>query len=89
MNFFLGGGNPFHSVQYMTFLYIMANELYRNGVSSTLSDKLYYQNKTKNGLDMFYAIELPEVWSAEHSVGSVLGRAQYENGFFFYQGCIV
>ena len=87
--FFFWGGNPFHSVQYMTFLYIMANELYRNGVSSTLSDKLYYQNKTKNGLDMFYAIELPEVWSAEHPVGSVLGRAQYGNGFFFYQGCIV
>lgn len=81
--------NPFHSVQYMTFLYIMANELYRNGVSSILCDKLYYLNKTMNGLDMFYAIELPEVWSAEHPVGSVLGRAKYGEGFFFYQGCTV
>ena len=60
--------NPFHSVQYMTFLYTLANELYRNGMSLTLSDKLYYLNKTMNGLDMFYAIELPEVWSAEHPV---------------------
>ena len=73
----------------MTFLYTLANELYRNGMSSTLSDKLYYLNKTMNGLDMFYAIELPEVWSAEHPVGSVLGRAQYGEGFFFYQGCTV
>ena len=81
--------NPFHSVQYMTFLYIIANELYRNGISSILSDKLYYLNKTMNGLDMFYAIELPEVWSAEHPVGSVLGRAKYGDGFFFYQGCTV
>lgn len=81
--------NPFHSVQYMTFLYVLANELYRNGMSSTLSDKLYYLNKTMNGLDMFYAIELPEVWSAEHPVGSVLGRAKYGDGFFFYQGCTV
>lgn len=81
--------NPFHSVQYMTFLYTLANELYRNGMSSTLSDKLYYLNKTMNGLDMFYAIELPEVWSAEHPVGTVLGRAQYGEGFFFYQGCTV
>lgn len=81
--------NPFHSVQYMTFLYIIANELYRNGVSPILSDKLYYLNKTMNGLDMFYAIELPEVWSAEHPVGSVLGRAKYGEGFFFYQGCTV
>lgn len=81
--------NPFHSVQYMTFLYILGNELYRNGVSSILSDKLYYLNKTMNGLDIFYAIELPEVWSAEHPVGSVLGRAKYGDGFFFYQGCTV
>ncbi len=81
--------NPFHSVQYMTFLYTLANELYRNGASSTLSDKLYYLNKIMNGLDMFYAIELPEVWSAEHPVGSVLGRAKYGEGFFFYQGCTV
>ena len=81
--------NPFHSVQYMTFLYTLANELYRNGMSSTLSDKLYYLNKTMNGLDMFYAIELPDIWSAEHPVGSVLGRAKYGDGFFFYQGCTV
>lgn len=88
----LGGGvkfNPFHSVQYMTFLYFLANELYRNIGSSLLSDKLYYLNKIMNGLDMYYAIELPEVWSAEHPVGSVLGRAKYGNGFFFYQGCTV
>lgn len=81
--------NPFHSVQYMTFLYTIANELYRNGVSSALIDKLYYLNKVMNGLDMFYAIELPEIWSAEHPVGSVLGRAKYGDGFFFYQGCTV
>ena len=81
--------NPFHSVQYMTFLYFLANELYCNGCSSMLSDKLYYLNKTMNGLDMYYAIELPEVWSAEHPVGSVLGRAKYGDGFFFYQGCTV
>lgn len=81
--------NPFHSVQYMTFLYFLANELYCNGCSSMLSDKLYYLNKTMNGLDMYYAIELPDVWSAEHPVGSVLGRAKYGDGFFFYQGCTV
>lgn len=81
--------NPFHSVQYMTFLYILANELYKNNGSSLLSDKLYYLNKVMNGLDMYYAIELPKVWSAEHPVGSVLGRAQYGDGFFFYQGCTV
>ena len=81
--------SPFHSVQYMTLIYILANELYHNGVGSALTDKLYYLNKIMNGLDMYYAIDLPEVWSAEHPVGSVLGRAIYGDGFFFYQGCTV
>ena len=81
--------NPFHSIQYMTFLYFLANEIYRNTGTSQLTDKLYYLNKLLNGLDMYYAIELPEVWSAEHPVGSVLGRARYGNNFFFYQCCTV
>jgi len=81
--------NPFHSVQYMTFLYCLANELYRNSAPSQLCDKLYYLNKTLNCLDMFYAIEMPKIWSAEHPVGTILGRAKYSDGFFFYQGCTV
>lgn len=81
--------NSLHSVQYMTFLYFMAHTLYVNKQGGVLCDKLYYLNKTMNGLDMFYAIELPEVFSAEHPVATVLGRAKYGNGFFFYQGCTV
>lgn len=73
----------------MTFLYFLANEIYQNTGTSQLTDKLYYLNKLLNGLDMYYAIELPEVWSAEHPVGSVLGRARYGNNFFFYQCCTV
>lgn len=81
--------NPFHSVQYMTFLYWLAHILYINKKGGLLCDKLYYLNKTMNGLDMFYAIEMPDSFSAEHPVGTVLGRAKYGNGFFFYQGCTV
>lgn len=42
-----------------------------------------------NCVDLFYAIDLPDVFSAEHPVSSVMGRASYGNGFFFYQGCTV
>ena len=57
--------------------------------NSLLADKIYYLNKIMNAVDLFYAIELPDVWSAEHPLGSVMGRAKYSNGFFFYQGCTV
>lgn len=80
--------NPFHSVQWMIFLYYLGNRIFRNG-GGKICDKLYFLNKQMNGLDMFYAIELPKHFGAEHPVGSVMGRAKYSNGFFFYQGCTV
>ena len=42
-----------------------------------------------HSVDLFYAIELPSIWSAEHPLGSVMGRAKYSDNFFFYQGCTV
>ena len=81
--------NPYHSVQWMTFLYYLGHIIYKKGSMTKVCDKLYYLNKVMNGLDMFYAIEMPAHFSAEHPVGSVMGRAQYSNGFFFYQGCTV
>lgn len=83
--------NPYHSVQYMTFLYFFANTIYKyeKAEQAVLCDKIYYLNKIMNGVDLFYAIDLPDFFSAEHPVGSVLGRAQYGNGFMFYQNCSV
>ncbi|MBO7415537.1 MAG: serine O-acetyltransferase [Bacteroidaceae bacterium] len=79
--------NPFHSIQWMTILYYCSNELFKIG--SSLCDKVYYLNKIMHSVDLFYAIDLPDVWSAEHPLGSVMGRAKYSDGFFFYQGCTV
>ncbi len=89
-----GGGkepyfNPYHSVQYMIFLYYLSHELYVNRESSVLCDKVYYLNKILHSVDLFYAINLPDEFGAEHPLGSVMGRAIYGNGFFFYQGCTV
>lgn len=81
--------NPYHSVQYMIFLYYLSREIYANTQNSILCDKIYYLNKIMNSVDLFYAIELPKKFGAEHPLGSVMGRAKYGEGFFFYQGCTV
>ncbi len=79
--------DPYHSVQWMTFLYYLSHELYIE--NSSLCDKVYYLNKVMHSVDLFYAIELPQIFSAEHPLASVMGRAKYSDGFFFYQGCTV
>lgn len=81
--------NPYHSVQYMTYLYFFANTIYRVGRNNILCDKLYYLNKTLNSIDLFYAVEMPAFFMAEHPVGSVIGRASFGEGLFFYQNCTV
>ena len=81
--------NPYHSVQYMIFPYYLSHEIYVNTQNSILCDKIYYLNKIMNSVDLFYAIELPQKFGAEHPLGSVMGRAKYGEGFFFYQGCTV
>ena len=80
--------NPYHSVQYMIFLYYLSHKLYKSNAGE-ITDKLYYLNKIFHAVDLFYAIDLPECFGAEHPLGSVMGRAKYGNGFFFYQGCTV
>lgn len=42
-----------------------------------------------SSVDLFYEIELPDVFMFDHPLGTVMGRAVYSNYFMFYQGCTV
>jgi serine O-acetyltransferase len=79
----------FHSGQYSIYLYYLANTIYKKSGDTELASKIYYLNKILHSVDWFYAIELPSYWGVEHPVGSVLGRAKYDDGLFIYQGCTV
>ena len=80
--------NPFHSGQYCIYLYWLSRVVYEED-NSLLADKIYYLNKIMNGCDMFYEVKLPKVFMLDHPVGSVIGRAQYGEGFTFGQCCTV
>lgn len=88
--------NPYISSQYFIFLYYYSNSIYKvilrqNNQQSdfSLCDKLYYLNKIMHSVDIFYAVELPDYFSVEHPVGSVMGKAKYGSNFMFYQNCTV
>lgn len=64
----------------------MSNTIYKgNNANLILCDKICYLNKIMNGVDIYYAVELLAVYTAEHSVGNVMGKAKYGSGFSFYQ----
>ena len=70
------------------FLYWLSRELFLNR-KSELADKVYYLNKALNSVELFYEVKLPDIWTCEHPLGSVMGKAVYGNYFSFYQGCTV
>jgi serine O-acetyltransferase len=78
-----------HSSQYCTFLYWIARVLWLQEACRPLCNKLFGLNKMLNGIDLFYEIEMPEVFFIGHSVGIVLAKATYGNYLVLYQNCTV
>jgi serine O-acetyltransferase len=87
-----GGGkilfNPYHSGQYLIYLYFFSNVCSAGG-EKILADKLYYLNKIMHSCDIYHEVNLPESFFLEHPVGTVLGRATYGNKFVAMQSCTV
>ncbi|MHC1759638.1 MAG: serine acetyltransferase [Negativicutes bacterium] len=91
--YFWDGNNVFfnhlNADQYAMFLYFLSNTLYRNNSDATLCTKIYQLNRYLHSIDVYYEVELPEIFLFVHSIGTVLGRAQYSNYFIAYQRCNV
>ena len=82
--------NPFHGGQYTIFLYHLSRSIYlRYPEHSTLADRVYYLNKSLNSVDLFYQVEMNNVFFLDHPFASVMGRANYGKFFTFAQSCTV
>jgi serine O-acetyltransferase len=74
-----------HGDQYAMWLYLLGNELYRRGGPVQACKKLFLLNKALHGCDIFYEVELPTVFLLVHPLGTVLGRARYDDYLMVYQ----
>jgi serine O-acetyltransferase len=79
--------NHLNSDQYSMFLYFVCNTLFKNGADLGLCTKVFQLNKLLHGIDVFYEIELPEIFLFVHPLGTVLGRGTYSDYFLVYQRC--
>jgi serine O-acetyltransferase len=71
------------------FLYFLANTLYKEQADTHLCEKLFYLNKLLDGIDVYYEVELPDIFLFSHPLGTVLGRANYSNYFLVHQECTI
>ena len=80
--------NHLHGDQRAIFNYYAANCAYRRG-QSELATRFFLLNKMQNGLVCMYDTELPDVFLLIHTVGTVLGKASYDNFFVAYQNVTI
>ena len=88
-SFETGRFNHRHSMQYATYLYLLGNEAWRQGARTEFSERLFCLNRALHGLDLFYALALPEIFLVSHGVGLVLGAVTYGNRLMLSQNVTV
>lgn len=77
--------NHLNTDQYAMFLYYLSNTIWMEEKNNIIASKVYYLNKSLNGLDIFYEVMLPEIFLLTHPVGTVLGRGKFSDYFVAYQ----
>ena len=80
--------NPLHSVMHCIYCYWLSRLAFLTGATS-IADKIYYLNKAMNGVELFYEVNMPDIWGCDHPLGAVMGRAEFGDYFSFIQGCTV
>jgi serine O-acetyltransferase len=81
--------NPIHSSQYAIFFYYLSNSIWRKEGEQDICPRLFFLNKALNGIDLFYEVQMPEIFFIGHSVGIVLAKATYSNYLVLYQNSTV
>ncbi len=75
-----------HNAQYSIFLYELSRAAFSTGARDK-ADKIYALLRIVSGADIYYEVELPDLWGCDHPLGSVIGRGQFGPGsrLFFSQ----
>lgn len=81
--------NHLNTDQYAMFLYVLSNIAWKKFQDVEIANKVYFLNKSLNGIDVFYEVNLPDIFMFVHPVGTVLGKAKYSDYFVCYQRCTV
>lgn len=78
-----------HSGCWCIFLYYLSRCMAEKRNTLSEAEKIYYLNKILHSVDWYCGINLPNHFMVEHPLGSVLGRADYGDYLFLYQGTTI
>lgn len=70
-------------------LWFLSNTAWQKLSNTNLASKLYYLNKSLHGVDCMYDTKMPDIFLIFHGVGTMLGKADYNDFFVVLHGCTV
>ena len=77
------------SWQYATYLYFLSRAIWTQTGDEDLATRIFLVNKALNAIELYYRIELPNLFFLSHTPGLVFAQATYGNYGVFHQGCTV
>lgn len=77
------------SWQYATYLYFLSRAIWIQTGEEGLATRIFLVNKALNACELYYRIELPNIFFLSHTPGLVFAQATYGNYGVFHQGCTV
>lgn len=77
-----------HNAQYTIFLYELSRLVFKAGRREH-ADRIYALLRMVSSVDLYYEVDLPDLWGCDHPLGSVIGRGQFspQATIFFSQNC--
>lgn len=81
--------NHFNSDHMATLLYFLSNTVWQENNDEALATRLFYLNKIMHGIDLFYSVNMPDIFMLVHPLGTILGKASYQNFLVVYQNVTV
>ena len=81
--------NHLNSDHMVVLIYYIGNSGFRSNCDKNLLEKIYYLNKILHSVDIFYSVELPDVFCVAHPLGTILGHAKYGNYLHIYQNVTI
>jgi serine O-acetyltransferase len=81
--------NHLYADHHLMLIWYLSNVVWKELENTNLASKLYYLNKTLHGVDCMYNTPMPDIFLIFHGVGTMLGKAHYDDYFVVLQGCTI
>jgi serine O-acetyltransferase len=79
--YFTADGEPVlrvaNNAQYTIFLYHLSRAAFAAGEREK-ADRIYSLLRMASGIDLYYEVELPDLWFCDHPLGTVIGRGRFD-----------